>query len=183
MIMIAAASLGVAAVLTAVFTVLCLKGKKKQSLTVLAVMFLASAAVNIIGVKGEVRRDRYEFSTYGNHLSESVRYTETKGGYHLFEDRSVGSSDKGIAVPDSIELPGYIRNIDKSRVTICSERDTELKRQSSLITVDGKEYYLADKAEKLRPDYEWLMMWVCIAFLIPLEVTCIVCLAGKKKKQ
>lgn len=156
------AALTATAVLCAVLTVLLAKGRKKAVNTVMFVLVFIALICNF-AVNGEIGKQGYV--KYGQSLSTQIVYKQTKDGYHLFENRSVGPGSDDIAVPDDVELPAYIKNIDKGNVGLIAEWLPDIKNCEK-IELDGKTYRLADKVEKISPDYSFLMLCVlgCLIF-------------------
>ena len=150
-------------VLCAVLTVLLAKGRKKAVNMVMFVLVFIALICNF-AVNGKIGKQE-PYVKYGQSLSTQIVYKQTKDGYHLFENRSVGPGSDDIAVPDDVELPDYIKNIDKGNVGLIAESLPDIKN-SEKIELDGETYRLVNKVEKIRPDYSFLMMCVlgCLIF-------------------
>ncbi len=150
-------------VLCAVLTVLLAKGRKKAVNMVMFVLVFIALICNF-AVNGKIGKSE-DYEKYGQTIATRIVYKQTKDGYHLFENRSVGPGSYDIAVPDDVELPAYIKNIDKGNVALLSGSKLDIKN-SEKIEFDGETYRLVNEVEKIRPDYSFLMMCVlgCLIF-------------------
>ena len=143
---------------------------KKQKLPlILNALFYALVIITLIGsnVNSSII-DNYskDYDTYHGGILSSVKYERTEGGYYIIVDKGFMCSDE-IAIPiESVKIPS-VSKIYKP-IVLCCSKGTELYEDE--ITINSKNYYLCETAEKIIPNYFDLFVIIFIIAVIVITI-------------
>ncbi|WP_028505430.1 hypothetical protein [Ruminococcus sp. FC2018] len=138
-----------------------IKGSKKHRIMLVNIILAAVAVVCgvIIAVNTSVIESaRSEYNVHNSTILGGVYFEKEQDGYYFFSSHTLFSSDEYVVSTDDVKLPWISRLVGE--VAVCTSNSRS--HGYSQVEINGSKYTLWDNAEKIIPDFSFMLTYFIV---------------------